>query len=262
MSEPDPTVPHRTDRPDDDQRPAPPGAGGSGYGPPDASAGAQGYQQSPSQQGSPAQGSSARGSTSPGYGQQQGYAQPGYSQQAHGPSSSSSAGTPQGQPPGAYPAQGGQYGSATGSGGGQYGARQYGGQYAGSGDRDRSRPMDPADERTWSVFAHLSSFLGLVVGFPLLGPLVIYLIFKDRGPFVRRHSAEALNFQISVLIYAVVGGILGVVLSVITLGIGAIPFALAIVAFIVAWVAFVVIAAVRAGNGEEYSYPLTIHMVS
>ena len=47
----------------------------------------------------------------------------------------------------------------------------------------------------WSVLAQLGgTFLSFLV------PLVIYLVFKDRDPFVRRHSAPALNFHITLAI--------------------------------------------------------------
>jgi uncharacterized Tic20 family protein len=53
-----------------------------------------------------------------------------------------------------------------------------------------------------------------------------------------------------------------VVVAIVTLGIGlllVIPLALAFGAF---WLIVTIIAAVKAGNGEDYRYPLTIRMVS
>src|SRR3954452_12608250 len=50
-------------------------------------------------------------------------------------------------------------------------------------------PLSPSEERTWGMLAHLAPFAGGFVGMPFLGPLVVYLIYKDRSPFVRRHSA-------------------------------------------------------------------------
>ena len=49
------------------------------------------------------------------------------------------------------------------------------------------------------MLAHLGgTFLSFLV------PLVIFLIYKDRAPFVRRHSAAALNFQITLAIAYIV----------------------------------------------------------
>jgi uncharacterized Tic20 family protein len=75
---------------------------------------------------------------------------------------------------------------------------------------------------------------------------------------VRRHAVESLNFQISLLIYSAVG----VLVSILTLGLGLI---VVIPVFLVALVAILVLviqASIRAGNGEEYRYPLTIRLVS
>ena len=57
------------------------------------------------------------------------------------------------------------------------------------------QPMSPADEKLWSILIHIG---GIVFGF--LAPLIGYLVLKDRGPFVREHTATALNFQLTMLI--------------------------------------------------------------
>lgn len=107
-------------------------------------------------------------------------------------------------------------------------------------------PMNPADEKTWAVLIHVGSLF-----FPLLSPLVGYLVLKDRGPFVRAHSATALNFQLTMLIAALVGGLLAIVL------VGfVILFGVAILAFVLP-----IIAAVQAGRGQWFTYPLSIPFV-
>jgi uncharacterized Tic20 family protein len=108
-------------------------------------------------------------------------------------------------------------------------------------------PLSPTDERNWSIAAHLSPFLASFVGLPFLGPLVIYLVFRDRGPFIRHHAAQALNFQIIVAI--------GLLISV--------PLMFVLVGFVtaaiiaVAAIVFQIVAAVEANNGKWYRYPLT-----
>ena len=65
------------------------------------------------------------------------------------------------------------------------------------------------DERTWGMLCHLSAFAGYVFPFGgIVGPLVVWLIKKDEMPFVDDQGKEALNFQISVLIYAIVSFVL------------------------------------------------------
>jgi uncharacterized Tic20 family protein len=108
------------------------------------------------------------------------------------------------------------------------------------------QPLTPSDEKLWATLIQVG---GLLFGF--LAPLIGYLILKDRGPFVRAYSATALNFQLTLLIAYIVGGILTVVL------VGFIILALAGILNIV----FSIIAAVKANQGEWYTYPLTIPFV-
>ena len=104
----------------------------------------------------------------------------------------------------------------------------------------------PGDDKTWAILSHVLTFVG---GF--IAPLVIYLIKKDESPYVRHHAAEALNFQLSLIIYAIISMILILVLIGLLL-----ILAVGIVAIV-----FTIIAAIAASNGEEYRYPLTIRFV-
>lgn len=113
------------------------------------------------------------------------------------------------------------------------------------------------DSRTWALAAHLSALLSLVIVFPFIGPLVVYLAKKDDA-FVRRHAAEALNFNISATLYAIVLGIATFVLVFVVVGLALIPV-LGLLALL--WFVLVAIAAIKAGQGEEYRYPLTIRFV-
>ena len=113
------------------------------------------------------------------------------------------------------------------------------------------QPMSQQDEKTWATLVHLAPFLAAVVGIPFLGPLIVFLIFKDRGPFVRFHAAQALNFQIIITIAFWVFGLLSFVLI-------GIPF---FIATCIAWVVFSIIAAIKANNGEWYRYPMTPELV-
>src|SRR5256885_17195449 len=54
-------------------------------------------------------------------------------------------------------------------------------------------------DRIWSVLSHLSALLG--VGFIL--PLVVYLVMRKESQYVAENAREALNFHISLLIYAI-----------------------------------------------------------
>lgn len=110
-----------------------------------------------------------------------------------------------------------------------------------------AQPMNPADERMWATLVHVG---GIFLSF--WPALIGYLVFKDRGPFVRAHTATALNFQLTLLIAEIVGWILALVL------IGLILVAAVYIVRIV----FSIIAALAANRGEWYRYPMTITFVS
>lgn len=118
-----------------------------------------------------------------------------------------------------------------------------------------------ATERTWGGAAHWSALVAAFLALAFLGPLLVLLVRSD-SPWVRRHAVESLNFQLSMLIYGIVAGVVAVLLVVVTFGVGllvVLPLALAAAAV---WLVFTVIGAVRAADGEDYRYPLTIRMVS
>ncbi|HQD68066.1 MAG TPA: DUF4870 domain-containing protein, partial [Ornithinibacter sp.] len=85
--------------------------------------------------------------------------------------------------------------------------------------------------------------------------LVLYLVFRDRGPFVRHHAANALNVQIT----AGIAILLGIVLTITIIGaIIGIPLMIAAVV----WAIIVhIIGAVKANNGEWWTPPLTPQFV-
>jgi uncharacterized Tic20 family protein len=112
--------------------------------------------------------------------------------------------------------------------------------------------LSASEERTWAGAAHWSAFVASLVGLSFLGPLVVMVTQGNKSAFVRRHAVEALNFQISLLIYVIVSAILVLVL----VGI------LGLIAVGVMWLIFPILATIKASNGEEYRYPLTIRMVS
>jgi uncharacterized protein len=122
-------------------------------------------------------------------------------------------------------------------------------------------PVDPlppiggvaAEERQWAMFSHLSALVGLVIPFgSIIGPLVMWLIKKDTMAFVNDQGREALNFNITVLIAAIVCWILCFVL----IGFLLLP------ALVIFWLVFVIIGTIKANEGVAYRYPLTLRLVS
>jgi hypothetical protein len=108
-----------------------------------------------------------------------------------------------------------------------------------------------SNSRNLATLSHLSAFITFF-GIPsLVGPLVIWLLNRD-DPFVEEQAKEALNFNISFLLYGVVAAI-----SIVQLvGLIALPVVL------ITWFVLVIVAAVKAGNGDDYRYPFTIRFVN
>jgi len=118
-------------------------------------------------------------------------------------------------------------------------------------------PLSPSEERTWSMIAHIGSLVAAWFAMGFLCPLVVWLVYRDRSDFVRRHALESLNFQLSLLIY----GIIAAILVAITFGLGIlIVIPLALIGVIAALVV-IILATVAASGGREYRYPLTIRLV-
>ena len=87
-------------------------------------------------------------------------------------------------------------------------ARNYGIQreYGPQLEVPASGVMSVGGERTWSVLAHLSTFLNLFTGF--LGPVaafVIWLVYKDDSPTVARHALRSVFYQVAWLSVIFIG---------------------------------------------------------
>ncbi|MEO6227488.1 MAG: DUF4870 domain-containing protein [Thermomonas sp.] len=135
-----------------------------------------------------------------------------------------------------------------------------------------------ASDRQWAASAHLlalllalmTAWMAGVAG--IVGAGIVYLIKRDDSPFATEHAREAINFNLSMLLYSVAAVALGIGLAgatVLTLGIGLIVTApaglllMAIAAGIaVMWLVCSVVAAIKAWNGEHYRYPLTLRLIS
>ena len=113
-------------------------------------------------------------------------------------------------------------------------------------------------DRNWASASHWGTLVAAWLAMGFLAPLLIMLTVGNQSPFVRRHAVESLNFQISLLIY----GAAAILFSLITFGLGLIiVLPLGLVA-LVAIIVLLIQASIRASNGEEYRYPLTLRFVS
>ncbi|WP_432479675.1 DUF4870 domain-containing protein [Nocardioides sp. GXQ0305] len=118
------------------------------------------------------------------------------------------------------------------------------------------------EEKTWALVAHIGTLVAAYIALGFLAPLLVMLVKGDASPFVRRHAVESLNFQISLLIYSIVGAIVAFVLAVATFGIGLVVLVPLVIVLAIAVLVLIIMATVKAGNGEDYRYPLTIRFIS
>src|SRR6476646_12154774 len=70
------------------------------------------------------------------------------------------------------------------------------------------------DVRTWNVLCHATALAGFFVPWAghILGPLIVWLAKRNDSPEIDQNGKESLNFQISMLIYNVIAGVLCLVL--------------------------------------------------
>ncbi|MGY0392832.1 DUF4870 domain-containing protein [Bizionia sp. KMM 8389] len=134
---------------------------------------------------------------------------------------------------------------------------------------------------------HLSTFTRFIIPFGnLIGPLTLWVINRDKSEFIDQHGKQAINFQISILLYALLIGMITVpffifnlisgfnILDIDTFNsihinltkpspllyiTGGLGF-LAIIGFVLE-LALIVKAALTARDGDVFKYPLTIHFL-
>ncbi len=124
-----------------------------------------------------------------------------------------------------------------------------------SPQQPHEQALTPSEERTWGVVVHAVPAAALVVSAGTLGfvaSLVIYLVYKDKGPFARQQAANSLNIQLMTLICLVVSAVLMLVL----IGFVLYPLVIAIA------VILHVIGAIKSNNGEWWTPPMTPRFVS
>ncbi len=109
------------------------------------------------------------------------------------------------------------------------------------------------DTRTWTILCHASALAGFFVPGVghILGPLIVWLAKRTDSPEIDAHGKESLNFQISMLIYGLISGILCLIL---------IGFLLLAILHLLNLV-LVIVASIQASEGKLYRYPITIRLI-
>jgi len=112
-------------------------------------------------------------------------------------------------------------------------------------------PMSAEWERNYSMAMHLT-LLAIHIAIPMIPAVVLYIIKKDESPFVKDHGREAINFQITLIIYAIISGLLVPIC-----GLGFV----ALTAVYVLAIVGMILAAVAAKSGKYYRYPSCIRFL-
>ena len=119
------------------------------------------------------------------------------------------------------------------------------------------------DERTYAMLLHLSLLAHMLLPYiAIIAPLIMWNMKKKESGYIDDHGREAMNFQISLLIYSILLPIIAIPIGLLLLGIGVLvtvplaaffPYVLGLVGLIMA--------AMASNRGEMYRYPMTIRFL-
>ena len=115
---------------------------------------------------------------------------------------------------------------------------------AATSDAEEAAPQ-PETSREARNMAMLCHLLG-VAGF--FAPLVIWLIEREKHRFVDEHGREAMNYQVSLLLYYAVSFLLTPLI------VGALMLCVLSVVHVV----LIIMGAVKASHGEPWHYPIAV----
>ena len=120
-------------------------------------------------------------------------------------------------------------------------------------DKKEAQSEIPREARKWAMICHIIALVGLLgngIGF-LLGPLIVWMLKKEEHPFIDEQGKEAVNFQITMFIAAFISALLVFVVVGIIL--------LIIVGLLMTILP--IIGAIKANDGEDFKYPLSIRFI-
>lgn len=113
-------------------------------------------------------------------------------------------------------------------------------------------PLSEASDRQWAVLAHLSGI------FSVVGPLIIWLVFRDRGERTVREAKEALNMQLTVLLLCAGLAACSVILDVLLLG----WLARTLIGIVqLAGVVLAVIGGITCSRNGSVRYPVALRLI-
>ena len=117
-------------------------------------------------------------------------------------------------------------------------------------------------DRQWAAGVHVAALLAAMMTSLWAGvagaiaALIVWMLVRDKSAFASEHAKEAVNFNLSMFIYAAIA----VLLVVFTLGIGLIVALPMWLVLALAWIVCTLLAAFKAYDGQPYRYPITIRL--
>lgn len=146
---------------------------------------------------------------------------------------------------------------------------EIGGGPKGEGPHQTLRDEQASEaERTYTTFQHLIGCISALDGMGflgLIGAIIMWRIKANDSPYYDDHGREAVNFQISLLVYLIGGAIVLGLFTAITLGVGivlAAPIAaIGAIFLIVLRLVGCIRGAIAANRGEYYRYPMCLRFL-
>jgi uncharacterized Tic20 family protein len=110
-------------------------------------------------------------------------------------------------------------------------------------------------EKNMAMLCHLAAFAGFLIPFGnIVGPVIVWMMGKAESDFVNEHGKASVNFQMSLSIFFVISTVLILLIG---------PIAIAIIAGLVLYaVVMIIVNSVKAHNGEDGEYSITITFLS
>jgi uncharacterized Tic20 family protein len=125
-------------------------------------------------------------------------------------------------------------------------------------------PNSNDETNKWAGGVHVAAFLlALFTSWSagiggMIAAMVVWVVKKDESAFIRRHAAEAFNFNFTMFLFTLVA----VFFTLFTLGIGLIFVIPLAVVLAVVWLWCTIQAAIAGFDGKEYRYPLSFRIMN
>ncbi len=129
----------------------------------------------------------------------------------------------------------------------------------------RGRLIDPGatdDERSYSLLMHLTLLAHLIVPYvAIIAPIIMWLVRKEKSSYIDDHGREAVNFQITLLLYTIILPAIAAIIGVITCSVGFVLLVPAIFGPYILGLVGMIMGAMAANRGEFFRYPMTLRLL-